>query len=170
MVNASLKKQTILNSSCAPPLCRRGSERWGRNVLIEGDAALMVAENQSRRNFPFPADLRLLQGRMTLSRVSYPSDIIYSLWSDDIWRLVKRNYSQFHSCVEHKTKRKQVNRIWKKTRLTWWQIQRYTDLSKGNQKRSWKENWAADSHRGNLQFWVLRGCVVHSSWKVWRCT
>ena len=32
----------------------------GEDALTEGDAALMVAEDQSRRNVPFPADLRLL--------------------------------------------------------------------------------------------------------------
>ena len=52
MLNTSFKKQTILKSSCAPPLCRRWSERWGRNALIEGDAALLVAEDQS----PSPPD------------------------------------------------------------------------------------------------------------------
>uniref|UniRef100_A0A4W2DTZ6 Uncharacterized protein n=1 Tax=Bos indicus x Bos taurus TaxID=30522 RepID=A0A4W2DTZ6_BOBOX len=72
----------IMQQNCAPPLCRRWSDRWGRNALTEGDAALKVAEDQSRRNVPYLADLRLLQGRMTLSRVSEPSDIIYSLWSN----------------------------------------------------------------------------------------
>ena len=51
MLNTSFKKQTILKSSCAPPLCRRWSERWGRNALTEGDADLMVAEDQSRCPF-----------------------------------------------------------------------------------------------------------------------
>ena len=105
-----------------------------------------------------------------LSQVT--SAILFGLTtSEDMLR--KRNISQYHSCVEHKrqTKRKQVNRrILKKTTLTWWQIHRYTDLSKGNQKRSRKENGAADSNRGNLHFWVLRRCVVHRSWNVWWCT
>ena len=121
-LNIRFKKQTILKSSCAPPLCRSWSERWGRNALTEGDAALMVAEGQSRRNVPFPADLRLLQGCMSchqfLSQVT--SSIPFGLTtSEDMWR--DRNNSQFHSCVEHKrqTKRKQGKRILKKTSLTW---------------------------------------------------
>ena len=115
-------KQTILKSSCAPPLCRRWSEKWGRNASTGGDAALKVAEDQSRRNVRFPADLRLLQGRMSLSRVSEPSDVIYSLWSNHIWRHVKRKkeFTISLMCGIQKTnKRKQGNRILKKTTWTW---------------------------------------------------
>ena len=127
-----------------------------------------------KEEFPFPswpeAAPRSHDLVEFLSQVT--SSIPFGLMTSKDW-LRERNNSQCHSCVEHKrqTRRKQVNRrILKKTTLTWWQIQRYTDLSKGNQKRSWKENWAADSNRGNLQFWVLRGCVVHRSRNVWQCT
>ena len=112
MLNTRFKKQAILKPSCAPPLCRRWSERWGRNALTEGDAALMVAEDQSRRNVPFPADLRLLQGRMSLLRISEPSDIIYSLWSNHIWRHVKRKklFRISLMCGTQKTNKKKTRK------------------------------------------------------------
>ena len=121
ILNISFKKQTILKSSCAPPLCRRWSERWGRMPSLREMQLWWwlrtSQEGMSLSQLTWGCSKVAWACREFLSQVT--SSIPFGLTtSEDMWR--ERKFSQFPSCVEHKrqTKRKQGKRILKQTMWT----------------------------------------------------
>uniref|UniRef100_A0A8B9YJB6 Small EDRK-rich factor-like N-terminal domain-containing protein n=1 Tax=Bos mutus grunniens TaxID=30521 RepID=A0A8B9YJB6_BOSMU len=70
MLNTSFKKQTILKSSCAPPLCRRWSERWeGMPSLREMQLCWWLRTSPLLLLTPIPSSIRVFSNESTSHEV-----------------------------------------------------------------------------------------------------
>ena len=101
-----------------------------------GDAASEVTEGPWW-NFPFLAESLLLQGHVTLLRLSWPIQVIYQLCSLHVWRQIKRRETPIDSThvwsrKKPRNKKKSSEKKNQGTKqMTQEHIHRYSELSGG---------------------------------------